>query len=324
MLLCAEALNYNLLFISIVPAIFSLVAIYFSYKLYSDTNKKRVLYEAQYKEKIQLLYMSRLAFGTIILALCFLIMSVSTVFLGQCIQTVNLLDFSWSAIKSVAMVFLAQLCSMGIDFVSVRLDYTALQSKIRLVEGMIQNSASFVWQKDHCGRYEFCDPEFAELFFGLKRDKESAVGFTDLELVHQFREQSGVIHQFGDMCVSSDEYTRTLGTTCRFVEYGYIGENFVMLDVTKTPLYDQGRYVGTVGTARRLEEDVNIILTNVQQWVKANRYIKLCQGAYYIKDPQQRTISDFMKELHSKAGPHANIFDETELVIPTEDGETSK
>ena len=124
--------------ISILPMIMAIYAMYQSVRLYTETNNKRRQYESQIKETIQLLYMSRLAFGTFLLAACYCALSFHWLFVGNYGALIpELSDFTWNVVETITMAFLAQLCNMGRTYVNIRLDYTELESRMRLIEGIL-------------------------------------------------------------------------------------------------------------------------------------------------------------------------------------------
>ena len=292
------------LIISLLPVGMAFYAMYQSTRLYTETNRKRKQYEHQIKETIQLLYMSRLAFGTFLLAACYGALSFHWIFVGAYWEYIpELSDFTWSILEAVTLAFFAQLCNMGRAYVGIRLDYTEMESRMRLIEGMITASAGFVWQKDNCGVYQFCDPAFSSLFFGLQRASDSPVGFTDVQLVQNYRERTGKTHTFGELCADTDTHCRDQGQRSRYIEYGWIGEDYVMLDVVKTPLFHCGNYVGNVGMAWRITDDMDTTLANIQHWTKQGRLVKLSEGSYYLKDPKEDSFSSFMSMVHNGGNP---------------------
>ena len=161
-----------------------------------------------------------------------------------------------------------------------------------LITSTMSMVQGFMWNKDKEGGYRFCSPSFKTVFFGLPQDAD-ITGKTDMELLNAFRTTTGKVHTFGDICVGTDGHCKNQGTTCYYVEFGYIGDNLFALDVVKTPQYDkQGNYTGIVGIARDRSKDAEILDLMLEKYKAEGRVISLNPdrlfidrvAAYWIKD----------------------------------------
>lgn len=161
-----------------------------------------------------------------------------------------------------------------------------------LITSTMQMVQGFMWNKDENGRYRFCTPSFKRVFFGLPEDTD-ITGRTDIELINEFRESTGKVHTFGDICVGTDGHCIEQGISCYYVEFGYIGDNLFVLDVTKTPQYNkQGECIGIVGIARDRTKDATMLDMQLSTYKDEGKAVNLNSermfidrvAAYWIKD----------------------------------------
>lgn len=124
----------------------------------------------------------------------------------------------------------------------------------------------YTWSKDEFGKYVYCTPEWKEVFFGLDKDVD-IFGKTDIELLDDFRSRTGLEHTYGNVCKSSDEHCMDQGKPCYYLEAGYIGGKLFLLDVRKSPLYDDGRLRGTVGVARDLSDSADDVKKMISYYI---------------------------------------------------------
>lgn len=110
-----------------------------------------------------------------------------------------------------------------------------------------QSTGLLMWEKDLQSRYTFLNARHCNDFFHISlADVRSLIGKTDVELVTEFIVRTGLENTFGNMCVTTDEYTLKKNAPCRFWELGYIGNKIFILDITKQPLVNkEGVVVGT-------------------------------------------------------------------------------
>lgn len=156
-----------------------------------------------------------------------------------------------------------------------------LAKKNRILEAVITSAGSYLWLKDNKHKYSFCDKSFQEDFFSVQETNE-VIGKDDIELLNTFRERlPEKRHDFGQICVSSDEHTKQIGIQCKYIEGGYIGEKLVVLEVIKTPLYDKfGSYVGNVGAAWNRSEDFKSIVRDKEELMSTGRLEILTEFDY--------------------------------------------
>lgn len=126
----------------------------------------------------------------------------------------------------------------------------ALQQK--LFATMADNLSDMLWAKDLENKYLFGNKAIREKL--LHSDDISIRGRQDIFFAERQRAQ-GWQHTFGECCMNSDDVVLK---TCRpgvFIEDGMIRNEYVMLEVHKSALYDsEGNLIGTVGTARDITE----------------------------------------------------------------------
>lgn len=102
--------------------------------------------------------------------------------------------------------------------------------------------------------YEFGNYMLCEKFFCFSDDclcdcTTHISGKSDIDLINEFRERTGLRHSYGELCFSTDLHSleqailfqETGGEkgrpSCRYIECGYIGQRALLLDVIKTPLF---------------------------------------------------------------------------------------
>ena len=268
--------------IQFIPMVFAAIAIVCAVRLYREANTRRAFYQAYSRERISLEYMSKLSFGTVLISIVYIIGALHWTLAGAHEEVPEMIDTLWVGIESVFYGFLAQMNHRGLGFISERIEYDVLRSKLRLIEGMVSNAGSYAWQKDANGLYEYCDHGFQQDFFGLDGD-ECVNGFNDLELIQLYRHRTGKRHDYGNMCVSSDDFARQKGKKCRFVELGFIDNQLFVLDVVKTPIFENGCYKGTVGMAWNMANDIDAVMRNLSTWCEQERLEELCAGAWYVR-----------------------------------------
>lgn len=114
-----------------------------------------------------------------------------------------------------------------------------------------QSTGLLMWEKDINHRYTFLNSRHCNDFYETSlANVRTLIGKDDVQLIKEFTERTGKSNSFGELCVSSDQYTVNAGKSCRFWELGYIGNRILILDVTKKPKYSAaGKLIGTRGWA---------------------------------------------------------------------------
>lgn len=137
------------------------------------------------------------------------------------------------------------------------------QRQKELLETMTHAMGGMVWIKkwDNITEnylYEFGNFMLCEKFFCFSEEclcdcTTHISGKSDVDLINEFRERTGLRHSYGDLCFSTDIHAmeqailfhKTAGAQgrpfCRYIECGYIGKKALLLDVIKTPLFLEGK-----------------------------------------------------------------------------------
>ncbi len=127
----------------------------------------------------------------------------------------------------------------------------------KMIRRIADNVPDMIWAKDLDNRYLFAN---RALCAGLLmcRSPEAAAGHDDVHFAELERAQ-GHRHTFGEVCVNSDEAVKTAQKAMRFVEDGLVRGQYLVLDVHKAPLLDEGgNLVGTVGCGRDITREQQI------------------------------------------------------------------
>jgi PAS domain S-box-containing protein len=183
-----------------------------------------------------------------------------------------------------------------------------LKDQSNMCNDIIRNADGYIWEKDEHGNYLFCDAQFCKEFFGLQINDgrcTQALGQNDITLINQYRNRTGNRHAFGEACVSTDEFTRQQGKKCRFIEMGVINNELYILDVTKTPRYDEvGNYIGIVGFAHNRSIEGENVIKEIERTLKQNTTTKLFSekniGIYWVH---------YEKEFHKIEIPETEDID---------------
>ena len=232
-----------------LPIVASVFLFLFAYKLHRFCEGRQKLYRSSCSEKLSLLFFNKLSLGSIFVSILFIIGETSFLWNTPPMVIPDMEAQMWDVIETFVIFFLAWLCYHSRDIVDMKFRFTEVARKNKILEGIITAAAGYMWLKDSDGRYIFCDHAFCHDFFGLSTNDCEVIGFNDCELIEAYRVHSGR-HDFGDLCVETDVITRLAGVPCHFLEFGNIGSGLFVLDVIKTPLFDEsGLYEGCVGFA---------------------------------------------------------------------------
>ena len=152
--------------------------------------------------------------------------------------------------------------------------------KESLIESLLYMSKSFIWLKSINSKYIYCDRRWKNVFFGLNED-DDVVGKTDVELLNYYRENINPIHDYGELCMSSDAHCNEQGTQCRYIEGGFMGNKLFILDVIKTPVYnDHNEITGNVGFAIDRSNQLTQVINEVESARKLNILEQLTVNGY--------------------------------------------
>jgi len=156
-----------------------------------------------------------------------------------------------------------------------------------------------VWEKDSNHRYITANDVHLDIFYQRKDIKE-VIGKTDEELIKKWREETGIENTFGEMCISTDEYIKRIKQPTRFFEFGYRAGKPLLLDVFKTPLFnDKGEFIGSNGNALDLSSRESDIVDLLQFYMSIGIAKRLDSGktksvaTYLISDRRKRFNREF-------------------------------
>ena len=127
-----------------------------------------------------------------------------------------------------------------------------IEEQRNLFNTMADNLTDMLWAKDLDNRYLFGNRALREQL--LHSDDILIRGKQDIFFAERQREM-GKKHTFGECCMNSDDVILKTKRPGTFTEDGLIDGEYTMLQVHKSPLFDQsGILIGTVGTARNITE----------------------------------------------------------------------
>lgn len=129
-------------------------------------------------------------------------------------------------------------------------EYKALYQMMRR---LCDNVPDMIWAKDMDGRYIFANKAICDDLLNAK-DTDEPIGKTDRFFMARERNShpdEAHWHDFGEICVDSDEVIKKSGKAGQFDEFGNVKGQFLYLDVQKAPIFDNnGEMVGVVGSGR--------------------------------------------------------------------------
>jgi len=109
--------------------------------------------------------------------------------------------------------------------------------------------ADFIWVKDREGRFVLVNRAMNDRIF-REKDISEVIGKTDAEIALPVR-NAGCQHDFDKKCTESDLIIYETKTPRKFDQYGYFKDNFMHLEVYKTPIFGtENEIIGIVGHAR--------------------------------------------------------------------------
>jgi PAS domain S-box-containing protein len=130
-----------------------------------------------------------------------------------------------------------------------------------LLRRITDNMPDMLWAKDLNNRYIFANKAMCEKLFNTK-DTNEPVGRSDMFFAKRERKahpESPNWHTFGEICRDSESTVLKTGQTEHIEEFGNVKNQFLFLDVYKSPLFDEeGNIVGTVGAGRDVTKEKKI------------------------------------------------------------------
>ncbi len=135
------------------------------------------------------------------------------------------------------------------------------KSAFELFRLLSDGTNDMLWAKDMQGRFIFTNKAICDKLLNAK-DVNEPVGKDVMFFVNRERNshpENKEWFTFGEECGDSDAITIAKKKTCRFKEYGNVYGKYLILDVYKTPLYNEnGEMIGTVGSARDITKEKQI------------------------------------------------------------------
>lgn len=262
---------------SLVAATVALILGIQLYRYYQDLKSMYPFEQLTESDSVSLEYISRLTFGTILLSILYLLAQSVDIFVPD--DTFH--DMIWPILEGSIFIIFAILCRSGKKLIHKDFKYDALKRQNNIIKAMVSAAGGYVWYKDKKGRYLYCDPTWCDFFFGMKENCD-VIGMEDIELLDGFREKFKIRHSFGALCMNTDFHSRDQGKQCRYIECGYIGDRLIVLDVLKTPLFEDGAYVGNVGFAWERASECEYIFKDIEKYLKTGKAERLSDGVYWI------------------------------------------
>jgi len=169
--------------------------------------------------------------------------------------------------------------------------------------GPCKSCGLMVWEKDAGHRYTQVNDQHLQTFYGLlPQDRHLVIGRNAGDLIREIREETGMEHTFGEICISTDDYTRDAGGPLRFFELGYRDGQPLLLDVYKEPIFHRGDYAGSKGNALDMSVRESAVYDLLQYYISMGLARRIDSGgkrdvaAYIIDDTDRCFDRDFPKK----------------------------
>ena len=148
------------------------------------------------------------------------------------------------------------------------------QSLYMLLRSISDNIPDMMWAKNKVKKYLFANKAICKNLLGCD-DPEQVIGKTDLEFA--LINRSKYKHDFGEMCMDSDDIVMRDLKPSTFHEYGYALGSWIDLEVNKAPFFDkENNLIGTVGIGRDITSRLKL-LNDMSE--KEERFKKLFDSA---------------------------------------------
>jgi hypothetical protein len=173
------------------------------------------------------------------------------------------------------------------------------QQYSNVLDTMTNAMEALVWRKDTENRYLLASPLHCQKFFGISTTTDclaSITGKTDTELIQAIFLDHGMQNTFGEICAISDNYAQSQRKVCHFLEAGLVEGEQVLLYVVKTPQFEQGACIGTVGMAWDFSQQSDFMVRMLNRWIYADKAVSLHQGANvfaYLITPEAQQCDIF-------------------------------
>ena len=131
------------------------------------------------------------------------------------------------------------------------------QTLYTLLRSISDNIPDMLWAKNKIKKYIFANKTLCSELLNCS-DPEDVIGKTDLE--YALKNRTKFKHDFGEMCMDSDDTVMTSLKPQTFHEYGYALGKWLDLEVNKAPFFDSdNNLIGTVGVGRDITSRLKLI-----------------------------------------------------------------
>ena len=135
------------------------------------------------------------------------------------------------------------------------------QDLFRIFRLLADSMPDMLWAKDLEKNFLFANKAHTESLLNAVNTEEP-VGKSDMFFALREREnhpEDPYYHTFGELCTDSDNVILNTQKAQKFTESGNVKGKHLILDVYKSPIFDEeGKFIGTVGTARDVTKEKEI------------------------------------------------------------------
>jgi len=177
------------------------------------------------------------------------------------LKEINILKKKLAALESSGSLHKNKLISQNAQYALLNNELTKSREEYKsaydLFRLLADTTNDMLWAKDMQGNFTFTNKAICEKLLNAK-DVNEPIGkhvmfFVDRERAAHPENKDWFT--FGEECGDSDAITIKEQKTCRFEEYGNVFGKYLILDVYKTPIWNEkGEMIGTVGSARDVTE----------------------------------------------------------------------
>jgi len=176
---------------------------------------------------------------------------------------------------------------------------TTVWSQKKRAYSLLDTLPDLIWLTDKEGRFVYTNNAFLTRI--LLCSKKNAEGKTIHQLINE-QLAKGCINNFDTIFSASNDDVEELKITKKFLEIGKIGDEYVALETTKTPLYSNGIFAGILGSARDVTREVKEH-SELERLIEKNDLVgfkKLFNEHKfkYITTPSKSCYPDFIKNLN--------------------------
>ncbi len=177
------------------------------------------------------------------------------------LREINILKKKLAALESTGRLHENKLIRQNEQYALLNSELTKsreqYKSAYELFRLLADTTNDMLWAKDMQGNFTFTNKAICEKLINAK-DVNEPIGKHVMFFVKRERAahpENKNWFTFGEECGDSDAITIKEQKTCRFEEYGNVFGKYLILDVYKTPIWNEkGEMIGTVGSARDITE----------------------------------------------------------------------